>query len=255
MEIGKMAIAELDGLLANAGDGLPQLLLACEADKRPGARRLAAKYRKAQEKLAAEMLRIDKMREYEKKYQQYAYIAGMDEAGRGPLAGPVVACAVILPKDCAIPYVDDSKKLTPKKREELYGRILEQAVSWGIGEATPGRIDQVNILNATYEAMQKAVAALKTVPGILLNDAVEVPGIPIPQVPIIKGDAKSITIAAASIMAKVTRDRIMEEYGKIYPGYGFEANKGYGSKQHIAALKELGPSPVHRRSFIRNFGF
>lgn len=257
METKTATITQLDEmlshLLANSDKEFTEMLLACEADDRAGVKRLAKKYRQAKEKQEAEIKRLYKMREYERQYQAHTYIAGMDEAGRGPLAGPVVACAVILPNGLSISGVDDSKKLTPKKREELYSQILEQAVCYGVGIVSAARIDEINILNATYEAMKKAVAALNPAPEILLNDAVKVPGIHIPQVPIIKGDAKSITIAAASIVAKVSRDRIMEEYALTYPGYGFEANKGYGSEQHIKALKELGPSPIHRRSFIRNF--
>ena len=173
--------------------------------------------------------------------------------GRGPLAGPVVACAVILPKNCDILYLNDSKKLTAAKREELYDVILEKAVAVGIGMASPQRIDEINILQATYEAMREAVSKLSVRPQILLNDAVTIPGIEIPQVPIIKGDAKSISIAAASIVAKVTRDRMMVEYDKVMPEYGFASNKGYGAAVHIEALKKIGPSPIHRATFIKNF--
>ena len=180
-------------------------------------------------------------------------VCGCDEAGRGPLAGPVVAGAVILPKDCDILYINDSKKLSAAKREELYDIIMEKAVSVGIGMASHERIDQINILQATYEAMRQAISKLDLQPDVLLNDAVTIPGVPMKQVPIIKGDAKSISIGAASIVAKVTRDRMMVEYDNIYPGYGFASNKGYGSADHIAALKEIGPSPIHRATFIRNF--
>ena len=173
--------------------------------------------------------------------------------GRGPLAGPVVAGAVILPKDCNILYINDSKKLSAAKREELYDIIMEQAVAVGIGMASPQRIDEINILQATYEAMRAAISKLSVQPDLLLNDAVTIPQVSIQQVPIIKGDAKSISIGAASIVAKVTRDRMMEEYDKILPEYGFASNKGYGSAEHIAALKKYGPSPIHRASFIKNF--
>ena len=193
------------------------------------------------------------MKIYEKKYEDCGYICGIDEVGRGPLAGPVVACAVILPKDCDILYLNDSKQLSAKKREELYDIINEKAVSVGIGYVSPERIDEINILQATYEAMRQAIEALSVKPDVLLNDAVTIPQVDILQVPIIKGDAKSISIAAASIVAKVTRDRLMEEYDKVLPGYDFASNKGYGSATHIAALKEIGPSPIHRKSFIGNF--
>ena len=173
--------------------------------------------------------------------------------GRGPLAGPVVAGAVILPKDCDILYINDSKKLSAAKREELYDEIMEKAVAVGIGMKSPERIDEINILQATYEAMREAVSKLAPQPDLLLNDAVTIPQVAIKQVPIIKGDAKSISIGAASIVAKVTRDRMMEEYDNIFPGYGFASNKGYGSAEHIAALKKLGATPIHRQSFIKNF--
>ena len=190
---------------------------------------------------------------YERKYSGYERICGIDEAGRGPLAGPVVAGAVILPKDCEILGVDDSKKLSAKKRELLYDEIMEKAVAVSVGIVSPERIDEINILQATYEAMREAAAGLGTEPDILLNDAVTIPEVVIPQVPIVKGDAKSVSIAAASIIAKVTRDRIMVEYESRFPGYGFASNKGYGSAEHIEALRRLGPTPIHRNSFISNF--
>ena len=193
------------------------------------------------------------MKEYEKKYQDYSYICGIDEAGRGPLAGPVVAGAVILPRDCEILYLNDSKKLSAKKREELYDEIIDKAIAVGVGMSSPARIDEINILQATYEAMRFAIQNLKTAPDILLNDAVTIPGVTIRQVPIIKGDAKSVSIAAASIIAKVTRDRLMVKYDEIMPEYGFAGNKGYGSAAHIEALKKYGPTPIHRNTFIKNF--
>ncbi len=193
------------------------------------------------------------MKEFEKKYDSFSFICGIDEVGRGPLAGPVVAGAVILPKDCDILYLNDSKQLTEKKREELYQVIMDKAIATGLGFVQPERIDEINILQATYEAMREAVSKLEIVPDLLLNDAVTIPEITIRQVPIVKGDARSISIAAASIIAKVTRDRLMVEYDKIYPEYGFAAHKGYGVKEHIDAIKKLGPTPIHRKSFIRNF--
>ncbi len=208
---------------------------------------------KAAAKLEKELLRIESLMVFEHEYEGYGLIAGIDEVGRGPLAGPVMAGAVILPKDHPILYLNDSKKLTEKKREELYEVIMKEAVAVGIGMASEQRIDEINILNATYEAMREAIGKLAPQPNILLNDAVKIPGVSIRQVPIIKGDAKSASIAAASIVAKVTRDRLMAEYEKIYPGYGFAKNKGYGTAEHIAAIKEMGPCPIHRRSFIKNF--
>ena len=183
----------------------------------------------------------------------YRTVCGIDEAGRGPLAGPVVAGAVILPKGCRILYINDSKQLSEKKREELYQVIMEKAVACAVGYATPERIDEINILQATFEAMREAIGKLNPAPDILLNDAVKIPGVPIRQVPIIKGDAKSITIGAASIIAKVTRDRLMTEYDKVFPEYDFAGNKGYGSAAHIQALKKYGPTPIHRKSFIGHF--
>lgn len=190
---------------------------------------------------------------YEREHAAYQAICGIDEVGRGPLAGPVVASAVILPKDCDILYINDSKKLSEKKREVLYDEIMEKAVAVGIGIVGSERIDEINILQATYEAMREAISKLSVQPDLLLNDAVKIPGVDIPQVSIIKGDAKSASIGAASIIAKVTRDRMMVEYDSIFPEYGFASNKGYGTAIHIAALKELGPTPIHRRSFISNF--
>ncbi|MBQ9341617.1 MAG: ribonuclease HII [Lachnospiraceae bacterium] len=200
-----------------------------------------------------EELRIDEIRKFEEMYSDYNLICGIDEVGRGPLAGPVMAGAVILPKGCRIHDINDSKKLTEKKREMLYDIIMREAVAVGIGVVGPERIDEINILQATYEAMRAAIKNLGVVPDILLNDAVTIPGVDIKQVPIVKGDAKSITIGAASIMAKVTRDRYMVEISEKYPEYGFASNKGYGSVAHIAAIKEFGPTPLHRRTFIKNF--
>ena len=213
----------------------------------------AERARKREEKLKAEMARIDSLKEYERKYEREGYVCGIDEVGRGPLAGPVVACACILPKDCNILYINDSKKLSKKKREELYDIIMKEAVAVGIGYNSPERIDEINILQATFEAMREAISKLSVTPDILLNDAVTIPGVDIKQVPIIKGDAKSISIGAASIVAKVTRDRLMEDYDKLFPEYGFASNMGYGTAVHIKALKEIGPCPIHRRSFIHNF--
>ena len=206
-----------------------------------------------QEKLKAERERLEGMRVYERRYRERGTLCGIDEVGRGPLAGPVVAGAVILPEDCEILYLNDSKKLSEKKRELLYDEIMEKAIAVGIGAVSPKRIDESNILQATYEAMRIAISRLSVRPDLLLNDAVTIPQVDIPQVPIIKGDAKSVSIAAASIIAKVTRDRMMVQYEDLYPGYEFASNKGYGSARHIAALKKIGPCPIHRRSFIKNF--
>lgn len=229
-------------------------LIACYwEDSRAGVRSLVESALKRVQALEAERSRLQKMRFYEDQYREYGLICGIDEVGRGPLAGPVVAGAVILPADCEILYLNDSKKLSPAKREELYEVICREAVGIGLGFAGPERIDEINILQATYEAMRQAIGKLNPQPDVLLNDAVTIPGVGIRQVPIIKGDAKSVSIAAASIVAKVTRDRLMEEYEKVYPGYGFAANKGYGAATHIEALKKYGPTPIHRRSFLTHF--
>ena len=209
--------------------------------------------KKQQEKLEKELERLKAMSVYEEQYASCSYICGIDEVGRGPLAGPVVAGAVILPKDHTILYLNDSKKLSEKKRELLYDEIMEHAVATGIGMVGPARIDEINILQATYEAMRMAIENLQVKPDVLLNDAVTIPEVEIPQVPIIKGDAKSISIAAASIIAKVTRDRLMKEYDQVIPGYDFAGNKGYGTKAHLEGLRRLGPSPIHRRTVIRNY--
>ena len=209
--------------------------------------------RKQQEKLEKEIARTEAMSVFEKEYSDHQAICGIDEVGRGPFAGPVVAGAVILPKNHPILYLNDSKKLSEKKREELYEVILKEAVATGIGMASPARIDEINILQATYEAMRMAISNLAVQPDLLLNDAVTIPEIEIMQIPIIKGDAKSVSIAAASILAKVTRDRLMVEYEKVFPGYDFASNKGYGTKAHIEGLKKLGPTPIHRMSFIHKY--
>ena len=229
---------------------LPEFIAAYSGDQRTGVRKLAQTAAKRLEAWEKEKQRIEALRVYEEQYGEYEYICGVDEAGRGPLAGPVVAGAVILPRGCRIMYINDSKQLSEKKREELYEVITEQAVAWGAGCVSPEEIDRINILQATYEAMRQALGALSPQPDILLNDAVTIPRISIPQVPIVKGDARSITIGAASIIAKVTRDRMMLEYDKQYPEYGFASNKGYGSKGHMAALEKYGPTPIHRRSFL-----
>ena len=207
----------------------------------------------SEEKLALERVRLEGLREFENKYSDLAYVAGIDEAGRGPLAGPVVAAAVILPKDIFLPFLNDSKKVTEKRRDVLFDETKQNAIAYGIGIASNTLIDEINILQATYEAMREAVNALEKTPDVLLVDAVHIPDINIKQVGIVKGDAKSVNIAAASILAKVTRDRLMVEYDKIYPEYGFASNKGYGTAMHIAALKEIGPCAIHRKSFIGNF--
>lgn len=222
-------------------------------DRRTGVQSLIVRYKKKDEALRRERARLEEMRVYERQNSGSTRICGIDEAGRGPLAGPVVAAAVILPKDCEILYLNDSKKLSAARRELLYDEIMEKAQAVGVGMTGPARIDEINILQATYEAMRQAVSKLDVTPDLLLNDAVTIPEIDIPQIPIIKGDAKSLSIAAASIIAKVTRDRLMVQYDEILPGYGFAKHKGYGSAEHIEAIRRLGPTPIHRQSFIKNF--
>lgn len=223
-------------------------------DERIGVKNLIARYKRKRQAFKKEQQRLENMLQFERKYgNDFSCICGIDEAGRGPFAGPVVAGAVILPKGLKIEGLNDSKQVSPKRREELFEEIKDKAVSVGIGMSSPARIDEINILQATYEAMQYAVEDLSVVPDLLLNDAVTIPQIPIRQVGIVKGDARSLSIAAASIIAKVTRDKLMVEYAQLYPEYGFEKNKGYGSAEHREALKKYGACPIHRTTFIHNW--
>ncbi|MBQ8246758.1 MAG: ribonuclease HII [Lachnospiraceae bacterium] len=238
---------------AHTKEELLQFIALYREDERSGVTALLQKAQKAIDSIEKEIQRTESLKKYEHEYEKYGYVCGIDEVGRGPFAGPVVACAVILPANSQILYLNDSKKLSEKKREELYDVIMKEAVAVGIGMRDAGRIDEINILQATYEAMREAISNLKVKPDVLLNDAVTIPGVDIKQVPIIKGDAKSVSIAAASIVAKVTRDRMMVEYDKQYPGYDLASNKGYGTQKHIDGLKIQGPTPIHRRTFIGNF--
>ncbi|MCR5667225.1 MAG: ribonuclease HII [Eubacterium sp.] len=249
-----LKIGEIKELLKNTpNEQLPVFIEEYEVDERGGVQKLVEQAHKRYKRLLAEKERIYKLQEYERKYASCDYICGIDEVGRGPFAGPVVTAAVILPKDCDILYINDSKKLSEKRREELFEEIKDKAIAYSIGMNTAERIDEINILQATLEAMRKAINSLAVKPDILLNDAVTIPGVDIPQEAIIKGDAKSISIGAASIMAKVTRDRMMVEYDKVYPQYHFADNKGYGTLEHREALKQFGPCPIHRASFIHNY--
>jgi ribonuclease HII len=250
----KASITEIKTEFSNADiSDYTGLIEKYSSDERSGVMKLVETYSRKLDAYMAELERMDRMYNYERENSSCKYICGIDEVGRGPLAGPVVAAAVILPKDCDILYLNDSKQLSAKKRDELYEEIMEKAVAVGIGMADEKVIDEINILNADYEAMKIAVSKLNVTPDLLLNDAVTIPDVDIPQIPIIKGDTLSASIAAASIVAKVTRDRLMEEYEDIYPGYGFAKNKGYGSAAHIEALKIIGPCPIHRQTFIKNF--
>ena len=225
-----------------------------KTDERAGVQKLITQYENKLLKHKKEQERLYRMLEFERKYgDEFSCICGIDEAGRGPFAGPVGTGEVFQPIGLTIEGLNDSKQVSAKKREELYDEIKEKAVSVGIGMSSPARIDEINILQATYEAMREAISKLSVKPDILLNDAVTIPGVSIRQVPIIKGDAKSISTGAASIMAKVTRDRMMVEYAELYPEYGFEKNKGYGSAEHREALKKYGPCPIHRSTFIHNW--
>jgi ribonuclease HII len=232
---------------------LPILIKEYQLDTRKGVQSLCTQANQKIEKFQEEIKRTKTLQFFEQKYAEYTYICGVDEVGRGPLAGPVMAGAVILPKDEMIYYLNDSKKLSEAKREELYDVILKKAVATGLGTVLPKRIDEINILQATYEAMREAINNLEVKPDMILVDAVKIPEIEIPQISIIKGDEKSVSIAAASIIAKVTRDRLMVEYDKVFPYYGFASNKGYGTKQHVEALRLHGPSQIHRKTFIHNF--
>ena len=203
-----------------------------------------------------DILRVSKMRELEdeKHAAGFKYIAGVDEAGRGPLAGPVYAAAVILPENTYIEGINDSKKLSAAKREKLYDEIIEKAAAYHISAVDEEVIDEINILNATFEAMKNAVSQLTPSADYVLIDGNRMPpDMPIPGETVVKGDSKSISIAAASILAKVSRDRYISEQDKLYPGYGFAKHKGYGTKQHIEAIKQLGPCKIHRKTFIKNF--
>ena len=253
MTAGRESLADIRRQLEQAGEeAWPELLERYAPDERGGVQKLLEGLRRKMARLAAERERLQGMLAYERRYAGQV-VCGIDEAGRGPLAGPVAAAAVILPQDCEILWLNDSKKLTPARREALFDEIMDKAVSVGVGLASPARIDEINILQADYEAMREAVSQLSPAPQVLLNDAVTIPGLAQQQVPIIKGDAKSLSIAAASVIAKVTRDRMMMIYDEMYPEYGFAAHKGYGSAAHIEALKKYGPCPIHRRSFIGHF--
>lgn len=248
-------IQEIKTLLQHASyEEIPDLVREYAKDERMGVIKEVAKAQKRLTQWEKEISRVEAMKQYEYQYwKDYSYVCGIDEVGRGPLAGPVMAAAVIFPKDVNILYLNDSKQLSEKKRQELYEEIIDQAVAYAVGMADVDTIDTMNILQADYVAMRQAISKLSVEPEILLNDAVTIPLVKQPQVPIIKGDAKSISIAAASIVAKVERDRLMCIYDDMYPEYGFSRNKGYGSAEHIEAIKKYGPCEIHRKTFIKHF--
>lgn len=232
----------------------PALIQMLAEDERSSVKNIVLQLNKEYERYKIELKRIENLKRIEEEYyaQGFKIIAGTDEVGRGPLCGPVVSAAVILPRDSAIAHINDSKKLSAKMREELYDKITNEAVSIGIGSVGHKEIDKINILNASKKSMVIALNNLSVQPELLLLDAVTI-NAPVKQKSYIKGDEKIYSIAAASIIAKVTRDRMMEEYAKIYPQYHLEANKGYGSAEHIEAIKKYGPCEIHRRSFLNSF--
>lgn len=243
-------IKEIKEQLANIQRLDDPLLAELEQDSRSGVIQAIAKRKRELQKQVDEDLRLEKMLAYEKELytQGIQLIAGVDEVGRGPLAGPVVVAAVILPEDCKISGLNDSKKIPKSKHKEIYEAVLQNAVAIGIGIKDNQVIDQVNIYEATKLAMMEAIGQLEPQPQHLLIDAMKL-DLPIPQTSIIKGDANSLSIAAASIVAKVTRDQMMEEFDREYPGYDFAQNAGYGTANHLAGLYQLGVTPIHRRSF------
>lgn len=228
-----------------------ELLTKLQEDNRKGVQQLLTRYQKQQQKLADLKTKAEAMWVFEKQAfaKGFHAIAGIDEVGRGPLAGPVVAAAVILPSDFELLEVNDSKQLSPEKRDWLYDEILARAQAVGIGIVSETVIDEINIYQATKQAMVEAVAALSTPADYLLLDAMTLESLALPQENIIKGDAKSVSIAAASIVAKVTRDRMMADFDQKYPGYGFAKNAGYGTKEHLVGLAKQGPTPIHRKTF------
>ncbi|AFM42514.1 ribonuclease HII [Desulfosporosinus acidiphilus SJ4] len=247
--LSQMNVKEIE--IALYKDPSPQMLDACQNDPRQGVRRLAERLIKQKQALSQEDARIQQLLVEEKKLWQNGFllIAGIDEAGRGPLAGPVVAAACILPTRFNLPGLNDSKALTESRREKLFTKIQTQAIDYAIGSAEPAEIDALNILQATKLAMKRAVEGLTVRPHYLLIDALTLPAVNLPQFPLVRGDQLSASIAAASILAKVTRDRLMTELDTLYPEYTFAKNKGYGTSDHMKVLRRLGPCPLHRRSF------
>ncbi|WP_113929876.1 ribonuclease HII [Bacillus sp. P14.5] len=243
-------IAEAEKILTEITDEKNELFQSFINDERKGVQKLIAKWRseRKQEADLEEQFNLMSSFENELKFKGFQYIAGIDEVGRGPLAGPVVAAAVILPLDFRLLGINDSKKLSERQRNSFYELITEKAIAWGTGIISSEEIDRLNIYQASKKAMITAVNGLGVNPDHLLIDAMEL-GTPFPEISLVKGDARSISIAAASIVAKVTRDRMMEKYAQDYPGYGFRKNMGYGTKEHLEGLNQHGPCPIHRSSF------
>ncbi len=247
-----MKTKEIETMLQQTADEDRSFLLEkMQQDSRKAVQNLSAKYQRQMEKQEKERLRMEAMWQFEQQAKEkgYQWIAGTDEVGRGPLAGPVVAAAVILPEDADLPEIKDSKKLTEKQRDHLDKLIKEQAIAWAIAEVDRKTIDEINILEASRLAMQKSVQMLEQPADFVLVDGLPNPQITLPSEAIVKGDNRSISIAAAAIIAKVYRDHLMDIYDKQYPGYGFAANKGYPTAEHMQAVADLGPCPIHRMSF------
>ena len=251
-----MTIAEIKKMLesSEAAD-LPQLLASLEGDSRAGVKKLVEYYKRWYNKACDENKRLVGLRYFEERYKSFGHICGVDEAGAGPLAGPVAAAAVILPKGCLIEGINDSKKLSAKKRSELARIIKQKAVAWHVALLDNECIDAINILQARLKVMAAAVDGLAVTPGFVLFDGDKAPATKagLPHAGLIGGDAKSISIAAASILAKVERDAVMDDFNEIYPEYGFDRNKGYGTAEHLTAIKKHGITPIHRRSFLEKY--
>ncbi|MGM0844580.1 MAG: ribonuclease HII [Bacillota bacterium] len=243
-------IAEAEKVISKITDEKDELFQSFIKDERKGVQKLVSKWYGEREKTMVLQKNFDDMSQFEEKLriQGFYNIAGIDEVGRGPLAGPVVAAAVILPQDFCLLGINDSKKLSEKQRNSFYEYIKAEAIAWGTGIISSEEIDELNIYQASKKAMITALNNLDMKPDYLLIDAMEL-GTLLPEMALIKGDARSISIAAASIIAKVTRDRLMEEYARTYPGYGFEKNMGYGTKEHLEGLRRVGPCSIHRNSF------
>lgn len=251
MSLSNMSLEQLKMFVNVAGNITEEVLDFMASDKRAGVRQL---YLRIMRRIALEQKETDRLRvlwlyEEDLSSKGFKMIAGVDEAGRGPLAGPVVAASVILPSGIRLNGLNDSKKLTPAVRDRLYEEIMEKAVSFSVGTVSEKDIDILNIYQASLKAMRKAITRMDPAPDFILVDAVQIPGVTIPQMPLVRGDGLSASIAAASVLAKVTRDRLMDKYDREYPQYGFAKHKGYGTREHMEAICKYGPCPIHRSSF------